>query len=134
MGSGDVRAGLKVEARGEGEAEGRAEDVRVVFVTAPNAETAEVLAREMVEERLAACGSVVPGLVSIYWWEDEVQRDKEALVILKTTRDAIPVLEERVTDLHPYEIPEFLVLPVDAVHEPYARWIGIETVPEGSEG
>lgn len=121
-----------MENRGEGHDEGRAEDVRVVFVTAPNTETGEVLAREMVEERLAACGSVVPGLVSLYWWEDEVQRDKEALVILKTTRDAVSVLEERVTDLHPYEVPEFLVLPVEAVHEPYARWIGLETRPEES--
>lgn len=134
MGSRDTRAGLRVEGREEAADEGRAEDVRVVLITAPNAETGEVLAREMVEERLAACGSVVPGLVSVYWWEDEVQRDKEALVILKTTRDAVPLLEERVTDLHPYEVPEFLVLRVDAVHEPYARWIGIETRPEGATG
>ncbi|MFP3947965.1 MAG: divalent-cation tolerance protein CutA [Gemmatimonadota bacterium] len=110
------------------------EDVCVVLVTVPNVETGEVLAREMVEERLAACGNVVSGLVSLFWWEDEVQREKEALVVLKTVREAIPALEERVTDIHPYAVPEFLVLPVAAAFEPYARWIGTETRPTPDAG
>lgn len=105
------------------------EDVCVVLVTAPNVETGEVLAREMVEERLAACGNVIPGLISLFWWEDEVQREKEALVVFKTVRDAISALEKRVTDIHPYEVPEFLVLPVDGALDAYARWIGTETRP-----
>jgi len=133
VGSGDVRGNVRSSAdRGDGEGGSSAEDVRVVFVTAPNVETAEVLAREMVEERLAACGNVIPGLVSLFWWEDEVQREKEALVILKTVSEALPSLEERVTDLHPYEVPEILVLPVDAAYAPYARWIAAETRPGGS--
>lgn len=136
MRSGDVRGNVKSEegAGDDGEGGASLEEVRVVFVTAPNVETAEVLAREMVEERLAACGSVIPGMISLFWWEDEVQREKEALVVLKTVREAIPALEERVLDLHPYEVPEFLVLPVDAAHEPYARWIGTETRPTPATG
>lgn len=101
----------------------KGDDVRVVFVTVPNTETGEFLARELVEERLAACGNVIPKLVSIYWWEDEIQRDEEALVILKTRVDRIEALRDRVTDLHPYEVPEFLALPVEEVHEPYVQWV-----------
>lgn len=112
----------------------RADDVRVVLVTVPNVETGEVLVRELVEERLAACGNVIPGLISLFWWEDEVQREKEALVVLKTVGEAIPALEERVTDIHPYEVPEILVLPVDAALESYARWIATETRPTPEAG
>lgn len=102
------------------------EAVRVVLVTAPNAETGEFLARELVDERLAACGNVIPGLVSVYWWEDEVQRDDEVLVIFKTRRDRVETLRERLTELHPYEVPEFLALPVERAHEAYARWVAAE--------
>lgn len=114
------------------EVEGAA--VRVVLVTAPNAETGEFLARELVEERLAACGNVVPGLVSIYRWEDEVQRDDEVLVIIKTRRDRLDALRERVEDLHPYEVPEFLALPVERAHEAYARWVASECARADVEG
>lgn len=107
--------------------QGGGADVRVVLVTAPNAETGEFLARELVEERLAACGNVIPEVVSVYWWNDEVQRDEEVLVIFKTRRDQVRALEERLTDLHPYEVPEFLALPVETVHEAYARWVASES-------
>lgn len=113
-------------AAGEGASDGGA-DVRVVLVTAPNAETGEFLARELVEERLAACGNVIPGLVSVYWWNDEIQRDDEVLVIFKTRRDQIEALEERLVDLHPYEVPEFLSLPVEDAHEAYVRWVAAES-------
>lgn len=111
---------------GAGAGSGAGEAVRVVLVTAPNAETGEFLARELVEERLAACGNVIPGLVSVYWWEGEVQRDDEVLVIFKTRRDRVEKLRSRLTELHPYEVPEFLALPVERAHEAYARWVAAE--------
>ena len=109
------------------------EAVRVVLVTAPNKETGEFLARELVEERLAACANVIPGLVSVYWWEDEIQRDDEALVIFKTRDDRVESLRERMMELHPYEVPEFLALPVARAHEAYARWILGEATGTKSE-
>ncbi len=97
--------------------------VRVVLVTVPNQETGEFLAREMVEERLAACGNVIPGLVSVYWWNDEVEKDDEALVILKTSAERTERLTERIRALHPYDLPEVLALPVAGGLGVYARWV-----------
>ena len=70
-------------------------DVVTVIMTAPNAETAEELGRTLVSERLAACANVVPNIVSMYWWEGELQRDDEAMVILKTVRQRAEALEAR---------------------------------------
>ncbi len=98
-------------------------DVRVALVTLPDASTAETLVRALVEEGVAACGNIVPGVVSIYRWQGAVERAAEVLVVLKTTVTAVPVLLERVPALHPYEVPEVLVLPVAAGHEPYLRWV-----------
>lgn len=102
-------------------------DVLLVLTTAPGAEEAARLARTLVEERLAACGNVVPGLRSIYRWEGKVQDEGEALLLLKTTRARFPALKERLLALHPYEVPEVLALPVEAGAERYLSWVGAET-------
>ncbi len=99
----------------------------VVLVTAPTAEKAAEIARAVVEERLAACGNVVPGLRSIYRWEGKVQDDAEALLVLKTTRARFEALRDRVLALHPYEVPEVLALPVEAGSAGYLAWIAAET-------
>jgi periplasmic divalent cation tolerance protein len=104
-----------------------AADALVVLVTTPTAEKAAELARALVEERLAACGNVVPGVRSIYRWEGKVQDDVEALLVLKTTRARFEALRERVLALHPYAVPEVLALPVEAGSEAYLAWIGGET-------
>ncbi len=104
-------------------------DVLVVFVTAPSPDRAAELARAVVEERLAACGNVVPGVRSIYRWEGEVVDEPEALLVLKTTRDRLDALRERVLALHPYEVPEVLALPVEAGAERYLAWVHSETRP-----
>jgi periplasmic divalent cation tolerance protein len=98
-------------------------EVRTALVTAPDARSAESMARALVEERLAACVNVIPGLVSVYRWEGEVQRDQEALMILKTTESRMAALRERVIQLHPYEVPEVLVLNVVDGHEAYLGWV-----------
>lgn len=102
-------------------------DALVVLVTTPNAEAAAELARALVEERLAACGNVVPGLRSIYRWEGKVQDDAEALLVLKTTRARFEALRDRVLALHPYQVPEVIALAVEAGSAPYLAWIAAET-------
>ncbi|MGC3997381.1 MAG: divalent-cation tolerance protein CutA [Anaeromyxobacter sp.] len=95
----------------------------VVLVTAPDRERALGLARALVEERLAACGNVLPGLTSVYRWEGRVQEDAEALLLLKTTLARLPALEERVRALHPYQVPEVLALPVAGGSAAYLAWL-----------
>jgi periplasmic divalent cation tolerance protein len=102
-------------------------DAVVVLVTAPTAERAAEIARAVVEERLAACGNVVPGLRSIYRWEGKIQDEPEALLVLKTTRDRFEALRARLVALHPYQVPEVIALPVEAGSAPYLAWIAAET-------
>lgn len=99
----------------------------VVLVTAPSAEKAAELARAVVEERLAACGNVLPQIRSIYRWQGAVHDEPEALLVLKTTEALFERLRARVVELHPYETPEVLALPVAAGHAPYLAWIAGET-------
>ena len=102
-------------------------DVLLVLVTAPSAEKAAELARALVEERLAACGNVVPGLRSIYRWEGAVHDEAEALLLLKTTRARLEALRARVVELHPYEVPEVLAFAADAGSAPYLAWVADST-------
>ncbi len=102
-------------------------DALVVLVTVPTPERAAELARALVEERLAACGNVVPGLRSIYRWEGKVEDEPEALLVLKTTRARFDALRARVLELHSDQVPEVLALPVEAGSAAYLEWIGRET-------
>jgi len=95
----------------------------VVLVTAPDMVTAERLAERLVDERLAACANIVPGIVSIYRWDEQVQRDDEILIVLKTEQARIEEVCERVVTLHPYDVPEVVVLPITDGHAPYLEWL-----------
>ncbi len=99
----------------------------MVLVTAPDAEVAGRLARTLVEERLAACANILPGLRSIYRWEGAIQEDEEVLVLLKTRAERCPALAARVKDLHPYELPEVLELPVTGGSDAYLDWVRTES-------
>lgn len=98
-------------------------DVLVVFVTTPSAEVAAGLARALVEARLAACGNVVPGLRSIYRWEEKVEDEAEVLLLLKTTRERLPALRDEVLRRHPYQVPEVVALPVEGGSAAYLDWV-----------
>jgi len=100
-----------------------ARDARVVLVTAPDVAVARALARALVDERLAACGNIVPGVTSIFRWQGAVQEEAEALLVLKTSAERMDALRARVVELHPYEVPEVLALAVDAGNQPYLDWI-----------
>ena len=99
----------------------------MVLVTAPSAEVAAGLARTLVEERLAACGNVLPEVRSIYRWDGRIHEDAEALLVLKTTRARLDALRDRVLALHPYAVPELLALPVEAGSAGYLAWLAGET-------
>jgi len=98
-------------------------DAIIVLVTAPTTDKAAELARLLVEEELAACGNVVPGLRSIYRWEGKVHDEPEALLLLKTRASLFEALRERVVAVHPYQCPEVLRLDVTGGHAPYLEWI-----------
>ena len=97
----------------------------VVLVTAPTAEGAAEIARAVVEEKLAACGNVIPAIRSIYRWEGKVQDDAEALLVLKTERKRFRELCDRIVALHPYDVPEVLALPVEAGSDRYLDWLSL---------
>jgi periplasmic divalent cation tolerance protein len=96
---------------------------RIVLTTAANPDEAALLAGTLVEERLAACATLIPGVQSIYHWEGQIESSSETLVLLKTAADQLPALETRLHELHSYQIPEFLVLDVIAGSHPYLEWL-----------
>ncbi|HET9947732.1 MAG TPA: divalent-cation tolerance protein CutA [Longimicrobiales bacterium] len=98
-------------------------EVLAVLTTAPDEAVAERIGRALVDERLAACANVLPGVTSFFRWEGAVRRESEVLVILKTTPEALEALRIRLVELHPYEIPEVLALDVRAGHAPYLEWV-----------
>jgi len=103
----------------------------VVLMTAPDEDTAVGIVRTVVEERLAACGNVLPGVRSIYRWQQEVQEDREVLVLFKTVERAVPRLVARIEELHPYDVPEALALPVHAGSAAYLRWVAANADGQG---
>lgn len=99
----------------------------VVLTTVPSEMDADALARTLVEERLAACVNLLPPMRSVYRWEGAIEAAAERLLVIKTSADRVEGLRERLHDLHPYEVPEFLVLGVDDGSEPYLGWLWLET-------
>ena len=102
----------------------KSDKYRVVLVTAPKITVARKLARLVLEERLAACVNIVRDVESHYWWEGKVCRDAEVLLVMKTAKGRLKALEERVLAVHPYDTPEFVVLPIEAGSKRYLDWIG----------
>ena len=104
---------------------------RVVLVTAPSPEVATTLGRTLVDERLAACVNVVPGVTSIYRWQGRREEAEECLLVIKTEAARYAALERRVLELHPYSVPEILALPVDTGAPAYVEWLMESVTVEG---
>jgi periplasmic divalent cation tolerance protein len=104
----------------------------VVFVTCESQEQASGIGRRLVEERLAACANLAGPILSIFHWDGEVEEEDEVLLILKTRKDRFEQLTERVQELHSYEVPEVIALPIIAGLAGYLRWITEETESDGS--
>jgi periplasmic divalent cation tolerance protein len=98
-------------------------DLVIVLTTVADDERAEQLARRLVDERLAACVNLHAPMVSMYRWHGRLERDTERQMVIKTTRDRVQALEARITQLHAYELPEFLVVSVDEGSAAYLQWV-----------
>lgn len=101
--------------------------IEIVFCTAPDPETAEWLARGLVDQRLAACVNVIPGVRSFYRWEGDVRDDAEVLLKIKTTRARRDALVEWIRENHPYEVPEVLAVSAEGGLPAYMRFVEEET-------
>ena len=107
-----------------------ASDIIVVYITAPNLEEAQSLAHALVQDKLAACVNIIPGIQSVYFWEDAVQTDNELLLICKSQADRFDALKTRVQSLHPYDVPEVISIPLQNGSEPYLNWVRENTTPK----
>lgn len=95
----------------------------LVYCTCPTADAGQKIADALVGERLAACVNLVPGLRSTYRWKNEICRDDEVLLLIKTRGAHFERLKAAILELHPYELPEVIAVPVSAGHTPYLDWI-----------
>ena len=97
--------------------------VLLVLCTFPDADTAASVTRTLVEEKLVACGNIIPGVRSIYAWEGKMEDTAEVLVLFKTASTAYARLEKRLLKLHPYDTPEILAFEAGAAAKAYAAWV-----------
>jgi len=103
----------------------------VVLVTTPNLKTARALARVALGARLVACANIVPQIESHYWWRGRLCSGKECLMTLKTSRSRLRALEKLIVKHHPYDTPEFIVLPLSGGNAKYLAWLTGELVSKG---
>jgi len=99
------------------------EESILVFSTFPDADTARRVGRFLVEEKLAACVNLLPQMESIYRWKGAVEAAQEVLTLIKSTTWKYQLLEARIRELHPYEVPEIFSVRIDTGHTDYLRWI-----------
>lgn len=103
-----------------------------IALTACRPDEAESLARKLVESRLCACVNVVRGVRSTFWWKGDIQTDEECILIMKTSRDVADDLWKAVKKIHSYEVPEFVLVPVELGSSEYLRWISENVRTDGS--
>ncbi len=100
-----------------------ADEALLVLSTFPDAATARRIARELVEKKCAACANLLPPVESIYWWEGKVETGNETLAFFKTTASRYEALETSLRQLHPYDVPEIIALPIAQGLPEYLRWV-----------
>lgn len=98
-------------------------DVQLVPCTCPDMATAKHLAGSLVGASLAACVNIVPGLLSVYRWEGEIQQDQEALLLIKTTEERLAQVFAQIEQEHPYDLPEVIAQPISAGLDSYLQWV-----------
>lgn len=105
----------------------------LVLITAPDLGIAQKIARALVENKIAACVNISPGLLSIYSWEEKLQEDEEVLLMVKTREELLEDhLLPQVHDLHPYDLPEIISLPIVGGSQAYLKWVQEETIGASS--
>lgn len=117
----------RLSARGMADAE----QFSFVYMTAGNTEEARRIARTLVEERLAACVNILDHMNSFYEWKGQIQDDREVILIAKTRRTLFAQLAARVKELHSYEVPCIVELPLQGGHAPFLEFIARQTTPPG---
>lgn len=98
-------------------------DLITIVTTCPDAQSAQRIAVAVVSDGLAACVQRIAGLQSTYVWDGKIQEQAEVLLLVKTVKQAVPALAQRIRALHPYEVPEMLIVPVESGNEAYAQWV-----------
>jgi periplasmic divalent cation tolerance protein len=98
-------------------------DAVVCLCTCPDADTAQRLAQHLVASGLAACVNRVPGLLSVFRWEGQIEETSEVLLIIKTLASHVDALAAAIREIHPYEVPELVALPIVGGHRPYLDWL-----------
>jgi periplasmic divalent cation tolerance protein len=101
----------------------------LVYTTWPSLVEAEKAGRSLVEQRLAACVNIIPGMISHYWWQGKIERAEEVVLIAKTRASLGETVGQAIKHLHSYDTPAITILPVDYVDPDYHRWIVAETAP-----
>ena len=105
------------------------DSVHLIYATAPSEEDAARIATTVVDEKLAACANIVPGIRSIYRWQGKVENETETLLFLKTDSKLVEALISRISELHAYEVPDIVALPIEQGHPAYLDWV-IESTSE----
>jgi periplasmic divalent cation tolerance protein len=100
-----------------------ATSVVIVLTTLPADADPALLARQLIGERLAACVNALPAMTSIYRWEGAVQEESERQLVIKTSAARLEALQARLSELHPYQVPEFIVIPTAGASARYAQWV-----------
>src|SRR5262245_28532491 len=98
------------------------DEVLLVLSTFPDRQTAHRIARLVIEQKLAACANILPTIDSIYWWQGKVEEGKETLVLFKIAADGYERFQTTLRDLHPYEVPEIVALPINRGLPDYLQW------------
>lgn len=99
------------------------EKYAILYVTVPTVEEGERIGRVLLEERMVGCVNLIPQMRSVYWWEGKLETSSEAVLLLKTVRSNFDRVASRITELHPYEVPCVLSLPIEAGTSPYLDWL-----------
>ena len=102
-------------------------DLVVVFITTGTEPEAAEISRRLVEQRLAACVNIVPAIRSFFWWQDAIESDDEVLLVVKTRSVLLPQLVGMVKQIHSYDVPEVIALPIVGGNEEYLKWVVDET-------
>jgi|SRR4026208_135280 periplasmic divalent cation tolerance protein len=98
-------------------------DFVIILSTAGTLEEAEKIAQELVQKRMVACVNIVPAIRSVYRWKEEIQKDNEVLMVMKTARDQFEIVEKTIRSLHSYEVPEVISFPLENGSKGYLQWL-----------
>lgn len=107
-------------------------EIVFLYVTVPHESEARTLARTLIEERLAACANLVPGMKSLYRWEGKIEEESETVLLVKTRRSLAAAVTARIVELHSYDVPCVVEWPIAGGSAPYLEWIQRETLGEKS--